>query len=51
VRGRRRRGDHLISWNMLARIGIDLVLREAETLAGMTENELRASVGLEPLDW
>jgi hypothetical protein len=51
VRGRRRRGDDLISWNMLARIGIDLVLREAETLAGMTENELRASVGLEPLDW
>jgi hypothetical protein len=51
VRGRRRRGDDLISWNMLARIGIDLVLREAETVAGMTENELRASVGLEPLDW
>lgn len=50
ARGKRRQGDELPSWNMLARLGIDLVLREADRLSGVTENELRASLGLEPLD-
>ena len=52
ARGKRRSGDELLSWNMVARAGIDLVLREAAAgrLSGLTENELRASIGLDPLD-
>lgn len=51
ARGKRGPGDELLTWNMIARAGIDLVLREAEAgrLSGLTEDELRASVGLDPL--
>lgn len=49
--GRRQRGDELITANALVRMGIDLVLREADSLSGTTEAELRASIGLEPLDF
>jgi hypothetical protein len=47
--GPRQRGDELITANALVRIGIDLVLREAEALSGATEADLRSSVGLGPL--
>jgi len=51
ARGKRGRGDELPSWNMIARAGVDLVLREAAAgrLAGVTEDEIRASLGLDPL--
>ncbi len=51
ARGRRAPGAELLTWNMVARAGIDMVLREAAAgrLVGLTEDELRASVGLDPL--
>lgn len=38
-----------ITESTLVRIGIDLVLRHRDQLEGVTEDELRASLGLEPL--
>lgn len=38
-----------ITESTLVRIGIDLVLRHRDQIEGVTENELRASLGLEPL--
>ena len=51
ARGKRGPGSELLTWNMVARAGIDLVLREAAAgrLSGLTEDELRASIGLDPL--
>lgn len=38
-----------ITESTLVRIGIDLVLRQRDQIEGVTEDELRASLGLEPL--
>lgn len=38
-----------ITESTLVRIGIDLVLRHRDQIEGVTEDELRASLGLEPL--
>jgi hypothetical protein len=49
---RRRRGrstvGERITDNTLVRVAIDLLLTRADDLAGVTEEELRASLGLPP---
>ncbi|SDQ22412.1 hypothetical protein [Quadrisphaera sp. DSM 44207] len=50
-RGGRRSGTgERITDNTLVRVAVDLLLTHPERLSGTTEDELRASVGLAPLD-